>query len=656
MSDLILLPLPKSFEPADGTLRMPRSGRIVFETQGTGLAPALQNVAAIMVQAHGLVYRVNEARERTEDAVIHIFAKDKSLPPQGYKLIIEPDVIRIYSADDPGAFHAMQTLLQLMLQKHTQLPCMTIEDAPDLPNRGFMLDISRCKVPKLETLFKLIDYLALFKYNQFQLYMEHTFTFKGHQDVWKQASPLTPEELQQIDRYCRERFIDLVPNFNSFGHFERWLRFPRYFSLAECPKGFSIPELNKYSDHGTTLKPCPESLRFIKTLHNDLLPNFTSTQFNIGGDEPWELGYGASKERVEREGKHRVYIDFLKDILAEVWKGDKHPMFWADILLERADMVGEIPAYARPLVWGYDDDHPFNQQCPIMEDTGLDYYVAPGTSVWNSFTGRVSNMFENVKNAITLAIEHKATGMLMTSWGDNGNHLQFPLLYPGLVTGGARSWHNMEMSLDAIADAMNKFIFQDPNEKLAQALIILGQTDQFMPNQPSKNRSILFDLGIKSHEALSADVMPGFDAHGLKEAQSNLQDAQGILRESKPMCEDGALIQREIQLALDMAAWSALRGHFILKSPEAIKPQDLYNKLIYITQRYEQHWQARARPGGLPESMSYLKAVSGGLQRHINTELMQAQEKQRAQEEAEALKAQLEKKNTGLRKWFNSSS
>ena len=53
-----------------------------------------------------------------------------------------------------------------------------------------MLDISRCKVPKLGELSRLVDMLALFKYNRLELYMEHTFAFEGHEIVWAGASPL----------------------------------------------------------------------------------------------------------------------------------------------------------------------------------------------------------------------------------------------------------------------------------------------------------------------------------------------------------------------------------------------------------------------------------------------------------------------------------
>src|SRR6185369_4793545 len=101
-----------------------------------------------------------------------------------------------------------------------------------------MLDISRDKVPTMKTLYELVDLLASWKINQLQLYTEHTFAYRNHEDVWKKASPMTAEEIRDLDEYCAERFIDLVPNQNSFGHMERWFEHPEYLQLAEAPNGY----------------------------------------------------------------------------------------------------------------------------------------------------------------------------------------------------------------------------------------------------------------------------------------------------------------------------------------------------------------------------------------------------------------------------------
>ena len=157
-----------------------------------------------------------------------------------------------------------------------------------------MLDVSRCKVPTMETMYELIDLLSDLRYNELQLYIEHTFAFKNHEIVWQDFSPLTGEEIEQIDQYCQEHFIELVPNLNSFGHFERWLRHKPYKQLAECPEGFRRDDPFMVRDHGSVLKPNQESLDFIDSLYDEYLPHFSSKKFNVGLDEPWELGQGLS--------------------------------------------------------------------------------------------------------------------------------------------------------------------------------------------------------------------------------------------------------------------------------------------------------------------------------------------------------------------------
>jgi hexosaminidase len=53
------------------------------------------------------------------------------------------------------------------------------------------LIVSRDKVPTMDTLYDLIDQLSDWKVNQIQLYIEHTFAYRGHETVWKDASPFT---------------------------------------------------------------------------------------------------------------------------------------------------------------------------------------------------------------------------------------------------------------------------------------------------------------------------------------------------------------------------------------------------------------------------------------------------------------------------------
>ena len=105
--------------------------------------------------------------------------------PEGYAITIDRKGVRIEFREATGLRVAMATMRQLLRQYGRRLPCLVIHDWPDFARRGVMLDISRGRVPKLETLLKLVEHLADFKINEFQLYTEHTFAYRHHQSVWQ---------------------------------------------------------------------------------------------------------------------------------------------------------------------------------------------------------------------------------------------------------------------------------------------------------------------------------------------------------------------------------------------------------------------------------------------------------------------------------------
>ena len=221
-----------------------------------------------------------------------------------------------------GLRAATATLRQLLRQYGRRLPCLKIRDWPDFPRRGVMLDISRGRVPKLETLLDLAEHLADFKINELQLYTEHTFAYRKYKSVWQSWGALTGEEIRKLDARCRELGIDLVPNQNSFGHLRYFLEHPRLKKLAEVSerptKDRAAGRIRPPASPRLALRiiraPCP----FCAGCTIELLPNFSSRFFNVGCDETWDLGRGQSKRLCEAKGKGRVYLDFLKKIHREV--------------------------------------------------------------------------------------------------------------------------------------------------------------------------------------------------------------------------------------------------------------------------------------------------------------------------------------------------
>ncbi len=532
--------------------------------------------------------------------------EDGGLLPQGYALSADESGITLGAADEAGLYYGLQTLAQLLQETGARPPAFRIADEPDFPSRGVMLDVSRCKVPKLDTLFRIVEMMGRLKLNQLQLYTEHTFAFSEHEVVWHDASPLTPQDMLLLEAHCMEHYVELVPNLNSFGHFERWLRHPEYRHLAECPDGFEY-SWGGGSRYGSVLRPSRNSLRFLDSLYREFLPNFTSDLFNVGCDETWELGKGWSKNKCEEKGTTRVYLDFLLGIHRLVRKQGRRMMFWGDIILHQPDLIREIPEDVVALEWGYSADHAFSKRCRLFKDAGATFYVCPGTSSWNSLTGRTPNALGNLANAARNGAKHGAIGYLITDWGDRGHHQYLPISYPGFCAGAAYSWCFKANAEPDVAAAIDTLIVPDAAGKLGQILMELGQVYELVPKKVGNgtifNHLLFSDIGTKR---LLEDVTTA----SLKKCVRRFDQLADRVAEVRLRAEDGELVKAELRNAIAMARLGAERGLAGLDSKYR-DDEALRHALQHVISRHEQLWLARNRPGGLNES-------SGRLRRQLN--------------------------------------
>lgn len=516
---------------------------------------------------------------------------------EAYALKLDQGGVILEAAEPAGVFYGLSTLRQILAQYDGPPPAMEIKDGPTIAERGFMLDISRCKVPTMNTLRHLVDLLADLRYNQFQLYTEHTFAFPGHDTVWENASPMTAGEVRELDAYCAARHIDLVPNLNSFGHMERWLRHPAYRHLAESPDGAVNPWGGRLP-WGTTLKPDDASIAFVDSLYADFLPHFSSRRFNIGCDETWDLGQGASRERCEALGSTRVYLDFLKRICALVERHGRAPQFWGDIILHKPELIPELPRPITALVWGYEADHPWTDQCPRFEASGVPYYVCPGTSSWNSLVGRTENALTNISRAIEIGAEHGAGGILLTDWGDNGHHQPLCVSYPGLFHAGALSWNRATDPRNDLAQAMSRRLFNNTNEKLATVLMEMGRVQDAVP-------AVRANSGIFHHFVFSPltpppDWLKNYPPDALDMLDHRLVELLDHTEGVDPATNEARMVQQEARHALQIARHGAKRIRN-QHAPESL-PDALKSERQHLVEQHCAVWMLRNRSGGLNES------------------------------------------------------
>jgi hypothetical protein len=607
---LLFLPVPRRVDFGAGELALPENRLILLDhyqpqalrsaaarvqraLAGTGLTWETCASRAVPAEQVGITLRV--APERTPFA-------------QGYRLHLTPSGVVVEGHDPAGVFYGACTLAQIIEQRGKNLPVLEAADWPDIAARGVMLDISRDRVYRMDYLYELVDRLAGWKINQLQLYTEHTFAYRAHPSPWAKASPMTGEEILALDAYCRERFIELVPNQNSFGHMNRWLDFPEYYDLAEIHGEF-VTSWGTMKGPFTLAPEHPGSLALISSLYDELLPHFTSRMINVGCDETWDLGQGQTRAACEARGKGRVYFDFLMKVYADLVRRGYTMQFWGDILNNHhPELVAELPRDVIALNWGYEDKHPFDVEAARCAQAGVPFYVCPGTSSWNSIAGRTDNTLANLLNAAENGIRHGALGYLNTDWGDNGHWQVPPVSWLGFAAGAAYAWAlQANRDLD-VAAALSQFAFEDPAGAMGRVAFDLGNVYQ-APGVPVGNASALFwlmQLPLDDPQARSRKVEP----QRMRETLDAIDAAIAPLDGARMARPDADLVRREYRHTARLLRHAARRALLAASPQDSALRRELRADLAEITAEYRDLWLARSRPGGLSDSLARFEVAA----------------------------------------------
>lgn len=476
-----LLPQPRQVKEGSGTYTLLYHGEIILDVSCTAedyiCAKTLQEELKNTLGLLWSVRRADAAKAETEGKIL--LQNKKAGEKDGYTLSVKDGKIELSGNDGAGLWYGVQTLRQLIRQKGAILPTLEITDWPEMEHRGFYHDVTRGRIPTLETLKHLVDKMVFYKLNQLQLYVEHTFLFRNFSEIWRDDTPLTAEDILELDRYCRDRHVELVPSLSSFGHLHKVLSSKTYAALCELPE----PDKQRFSFpgrqiHHTVDVTNEDSIRLIRQMIEEFIPLFSSVHFNICADETFDLGTGKSKELGERIGKQRLYMDFLKQICQIVTEHGKVPMFWGDIVSKCPESIKELPENVICLNWGYAENQG-EEETQKFHAVGATQYLCPGVHGWNNLVNDMKGSYENIKRMCSYAAKYHAAGVLNTDWGDYGhiNHPEFSTV--GMIYGASFSWNPQIPEREEINRAISVVEYGDKSEQLVELLSSLKECGVF---------------------------------------------------------------------------------------------------------------------------------------------------------------------------------
>ena len=494
--------------------------------------------------------------------------------PEAYAFTITTLGVAARATSAEGLFRCCAFLKRELARG--QLPCGCGEDAPQKAVRGVMLDVSRNRTYSLKTLFGVVDQLVLLGMNRLELYFENVFAYREHTAVWGKTSPYTPADIAALDAYCAARFVQLVPNQNTLGHFERWLKHPDYLRYAELPQGGARTPWGSIQAHPTGLFAADRATRdFVKGLLNELLPCFPhATTVNLGGDEVFDLGQGRS----QCEDKAALYLGYMREMAEVALHHGKRPELWADMLIRHPEILPEVKRIlpeARWLVWGYEASDPIVANAERLQAEGLEVIVCPGTSSWRSFCGRTSNMLANIRAAASVA----SSGILLTDWGDAGHWQPLTISLPALAFAGALAWNpTVEPDVAALTDLLCG------EDGLGECLLRLGDT-YLTANAAAGNATKLF----QAYNLPLADA-PKLEPDALRKTLDELEELAAL-----PVLLGSSLAVREARYALELQRLAVLR---------ALQTPGLRRRRAALAAQMSLLWAERGPRAQLDDSLS----------------------------------------------------
>ncbi|MBF8293929.1 MAG: hypothetical protein HW389_474, partial [Bacteroidetes bacterium] len=485
-SSLRIIPTPQQVEVTSQLFKLTSQTRIIlgerttaedqFAAQQLNIRLSEMRKTPLRIVGEGSVRKIPKnilylGSPQSSFAKRWLKARNLTLGPElkneGYVLEANQEEIVILGESASGRFYGMVTLLQLLetQKKSIVVPGVSIHDWPQQKIRGITDDLSRGQISTMENFKKIIRFLAHHKLNVYSPYIEDIFVFKSHPLIGKGRGELTATEVRELDAYAKQYHVEIVPIFETLGHWENILGLPEYVKYAEFPGAHTV----NVSDEAV--------YKMLDEMIGELSAAFSSTYFNMAADESWDVGLGANKARVAASDIASVHAEHYKRLFDIIKKYKKKPMMYGDIILNNPAILGKIPNDVIIVDWHYSSQEQYSSP-GTFRAAGFPYVVSP--AVWN-FTGPFPNYINtmiNVQNLNRDGFRNGSLGLLTSTWNDHGGEALRELNYYGYAWTAECAWRPLDSDVARFDATFFPRLFGDDRAAL------LGQSAYALLSNP----------------------------------------------------------------------------------------------------------------------------------------------------------------------------
>ncbi len=344
---------------------------------------------------------------------------DPELLKQAYRLTVTPGRVEITGNDAPGLFYGVQSFLQLLrrgVDGGLSLPKGTITDWPDLQLRFVHWDTKHHQ-KRIETLKRLIDWLAYFKVNMIGFEMEDKYEYPSHPIIGAPGA-YTKEQMQELTRYALERHVQLVPVIQSPAHMAYVLKHEEFAHLRADGSNYQICMCD------------PEAIQLIFDMFDDMIEATPGVEyFHVSTDEVYFAGTCDKCGReYNEENRSQAWIDFALKAHEFLASRGRTMLAWVEYPV-LAEHILQLPPDLIDGVMGGDQDFLDMEkavgirQLAYSSTQGSEFLFPnhlPTTYRGRYTRGRVEGNAQTVRRG--LAMGANPIGSFAAAWDDSGLH------------------------------------------------------------------------------------------------------------------------------------------------------------------------------------------------------------------------------------------
>lgn len=352
-----------------------KSGQPGFSLKDGVSLPAGHPLAA----AAERLFRENgiPASPTTQGAALS-FREDKALGKEGYRLAVTPESISIIYGSAAGGLHALQSLMQAIVNDGGGSPALAsleIRDRPRFAWRGLMMDSGRHMMP-VQDIKKALDLMARYKFNILHWHLTDdqgwrlpvpgyprlttaggtraqspVIGSRNKPDGTPYSGHYTADEIREVVRYARDRGITVIPEVEMPGHASAAIAAYPELGNADIPD-YAPKVQETWGVHPYTFAPTEKTFRFLEDVLDEVCRLFPDSPFiHIGGDEApkdqWKQSPAAQQVMKDNglRNEHELQSYFIRRVEQMINKRGKRLIGWDEI------QEGGLSPTATMMVW-----------------------------------------------------------------------------------------------------------------------------------------------------------------------------------------------------------------------------------------------------------------------------------------------------------------